>query len=163
VLRGFTSKGDPIVNDPAAWANNGVRRVYDRAQFERAWLRGSEGTVYVIHPSDVPLAPLPELLFEDEVQRVEEAARTDVRCHLLVLLLLATGLKKEEIMGLRLQHVDVSDPEHPAIEVHFPGQAKRRRERRMPLPAEWSEIYGRYLARYRPQEHVLECTVRNLN
>jgi hypothetical protein len=36
-----------------------VRRAYDRAQFERVWLRGSGATVYVIHPPEVPLPPPP--------------------------------------------------------------------------------------------------------
>ncbi len=110
-----------------------------------------------------PTPPLPELLFEDEMQRLEAAAREDVRCHLLVLLLLEAGLKKEELLGLRLRDVDLSDPERPAIEVHFPGQDKRRRERRMGLPAGWTDVYQRYLAKYRPVEHVFECTGRNLN
>jgi hypothetical protein len=60
VIVGFDAAGRPIVNDPAAWTNAAVRRVYDRAQFERVWLRGSDGTVYVIHPPDVPLPALPE-------------------------------------------------------------------------------------------------------
>ena len=60
VIVGFDANGRPIVNDPAAWTNATVRRVYDRAQFERAWLRGSSGTVYVIHPVDVPLPTPPE-------------------------------------------------------------------------------------------------------
>ncbi len=50
VLRGFTKKGNPIVNDPAAARNPGVRRVYKRGQLERAWLTASAGTAYVIHP-----------------------------------------------------------------------------------------------------------------
>ncbi|WIG58126.1 MAG: Site-specific tyrosine recombinase [Ktedonobacterales bacterium] len=110
-----------------------------------------------------PAPPLPELLFEDEVARLEEAASSDVRAQVLVTLLLATGLKKEEVKGLRLAHVDVADPEHPAIEVHFPGQAKRRRERRMELPQQWTAMYERYLERFQPREHVFECTDRNLN
>jgi integrase/recombinase XerD len=110
-----------------------------------------------------PAPPLPELLHEDEIARVEAAAAEDVRCHTLVMLLLATGLKKEEVMGLTLGHVDLSDPEHPAIEVHFPGQAKRRRERRMELPAEWTDVYQRYLQRYQPRDRVFACTDRNLN
>ncbi len=109
-----------------------------------------------------PDPPLPELLFDDEVARLEAAAAEDVRCHLLVMLLLNAGLKKEEVMGLALGHVDVSDPEHPSVEVHFPGQAKRRRERRMALPAAWTSLYERYLERYRPRERVFECTDRNL-
>ena len=110
-----------------------------------------------------PAPPLPDLLHEDEVTQLLAAATEDVRCHTLVLLLLSTGLKKEEVMGLTLGRVDLSDPERPAVEVRFPGQAKRRRERRMELPAEWSDIYQRYLARYQPREHVFECTDRNLN
>ncbi len=48
VLRGFTKTGDPIINDPAASADAGVRTIYKRAQFERAWVRHSGGVVYVI-------------------------------------------------------------------------------------------------------------------
>jgi hypothetical protein len=55
VIAGFDANGNPIVNDPAAWSDASVRRVYDRAQFERVWQRGSGGTVYVIHPPEVPL------------------------------------------------------------------------------------------------------------
>jgi len=59
VIVGFDGAGRPIVNDPAAWSDATVRHVYDRAQFERVWLRGSGGTVYVIHPPEVPLPPTP--------------------------------------------------------------------------------------------------------
>jgi hypothetical protein len=59
VIVGFDAAGNPIVNDPAAWSNATVRRVYDRAQFERVWLRGSAGTVYVIRPPEIPLPPPP--------------------------------------------------------------------------------------------------------
>ncbi|MBC9226107.1 peptidase C39 family protein [Aeromicrobium sp. 636] len=51
VVRGFTATGDVIVNDPAGRTNSQVRRVYDRAQFERAWLKGSGGVTYVIAPT----------------------------------------------------------------------------------------------------------------
>jgi hypothetical protein len=55
VIIGFDETGDPIVNDPAAWSNATVRRIYDRMQFERAWLGGSGGIAYVIHRTDVAL------------------------------------------------------------------------------------------------------------
>ena len=51
VIRGFTSTGRVIANDPAAGSNSTVRRVYSRAQFERAWLEGSGGVTYVIRPT----------------------------------------------------------------------------------------------------------------
>jgi site-specific recombinase XerD len=110
-----------------------------------------------------PAPPLPDLLHDDEVSRLMSAAVEDPRAHALVLLLLSSGLKKEEVMGLGLGHVDLSDAEHPAVEVRFPGQAKRRRERRIELPAEWTAVYQRYIHRYQPRERVFECTDRNLN
>ncbi|ROR92492.1 C39 family peptidase [Nocardioides aurantiacus] len=55
VITGFTANGDVVVNDPAAASNATVRRVYDRAQFERVWQRGSRGTVYVVHDAAHPL------------------------------------------------------------------------------------------------------------
>jgi hypothetical protein len=51
VVVGFTSTGRVIVNDPAASTNAGVRRTYDRAQFEAAWLRRSHGLAYVMRDS----------------------------------------------------------------------------------------------------------------
>ncbi len=57
VIVGFTRSGDVVVNDPAASTRRGVRRTYDRGQFEDAWLkrypsggsmRGSGGVAYVI-------------------------------------------------------------------------------------------------------------------
>jgi hypothetical protein len=66
VIVGFTSSGDVVVNDPAASSRSGVRRTYDRGQFEDAWLkrypsgssmRGSGGMVYVITDDAHPLPP----------------------------------------------------------------------------------------------------------
>ena len=50
---GFTASGDPIVNDPASPSNAAVRHVYRRGQFERNWLRASDGTTYVIKPNHI--------------------------------------------------------------------------------------------------------------
>lgn len=58
VIRGFTAAGNVIVNDPAAPRTGTVRRVYGRAQFERAWRAGSGGTAYVIRTGK-PLPVLP--------------------------------------------------------------------------------------------------------
>jgi hypothetical protein len=55
VIVGFTASGDVLVNDPAAARDEDVQRVYDRAEFERAWLPASGGIVYVMRPASVPL------------------------------------------------------------------------------------------------------------
>ncbi len=51
VVVGFEADGDVVVNDPAGATNGAVRRVYDRAQFERIWIAASGGTAYVIRNS----------------------------------------------------------------------------------------------------------------
>ncbi len=59
VIVGFTATGDVVVNDPAASSSSGVRRTYNRAQLEAAWLGGSGGTAYVIHDDAHPLPASP--------------------------------------------------------------------------------------------------------
>ncbi len=48
VIAGFEADGDVVVNDPAGATDAEVRRVYDRAQFERIWIAASGATAYVI-------------------------------------------------------------------------------------------------------------------
>ena len=55
VIVGFTRSGDVVVNDPAATTRRGVRRTYDRREFENAWLPTSGGTVYVVRDGAHPL------------------------------------------------------------------------------------------------------------
>jgi hypothetical protein len=55
VIRGFTATGDVVTNDPGAPTERSVRRTYRRGDFERAWLQGSGGLVYVIHRDDQSL------------------------------------------------------------------------------------------------------------
>jgi hypothetical protein len=59
VIAGFTPDGDPVMNDPAAVDDAAVRKVFGRAGFESAWLNSSGGTVYIIHPSSMPLPAPP--------------------------------------------------------------------------------------------------------
>jgi hypothetical protein len=59
VIAGFTEDGDVVANDPAARDLSTLRRVYRRDQFERGWLGGSGGVVYVVHPPSVPLPRQP--------------------------------------------------------------------------------------------------------
>jgi len=55
VIVGFTRAGDVVVNDPAAGQSRWVRRVYDRGQFENAWLPRSGGLAYIIRTNEQEL------------------------------------------------------------------------------------------------------------
>ena len=109
-----------------------------------------------------PLPPLPDLLFEDELALLMGAAASDVRCHVLLLLVLEGGLKKEELLALSPDWVDLSDPASPTVAVRLPGQGRPQRDRLIALPAHFTSVYQHYVAIYRPQAAVFECTDRNL-
>jgi hypothetical protein len=51
VIGGFTATGNVIAYDPASDTDAMVRHVYDREQFERAWIPASGGIVYLIRPA----------------------------------------------------------------------------------------------------------------
>jgi site-specific recombinase XerD len=111
-----------------------------------------------------PLPPLPELLFDDEIERLIEASAEDPRSHCLVYLVLHAGLKKEEVMGLKLEHIDLSNQLVPLITIHFPAATgKQHRERRLALPTEFTTILKQYVAKYHPTDELFVCTDRNLN
>jgi hypothetical protein len=58
VIGGFTANGNVIAYDPASDTDALVRHVYDREQFERAWIPASGGIVYVIRTADKNLDSL---------------------------------------------------------------------------------------------------------
>ena len=51
VIGGFDGHGNVIAYDPAHDTDAEVRQVYDREEFERAWIPASGGIVYVIRPA----------------------------------------------------------------------------------------------------------------
>jgi hypothetical protein len=57
VIRGVDPDGNVITNDPAVTSNDEARKTYGRADFERVWLGGSGGIVYVIYPAGKALPP----------------------------------------------------------------------------------------------------------
>jgi hypothetical protein len=62
VIGGFTGDGRVIAYDPASDTNEQVRHVYNREQFERAWIPASGGIVYVIRPLGWQTALVDQLL-----------------------------------------------------------------------------------------------------
>jgi len=63
VIEGFTGDGKQvIVNDPASPLDRDVKHLYDREQFERAWIPASGGIVYVIRPAGWATATVDSLL-----------------------------------------------------------------------------------------------------
>ncbi|MBI4785988.1 MAG: tyrosine-type recombinase/integrase [Chloroflexi bacterium] len=114
-------------------------------------------------------SPLPEILYPDQVaklldaaRQLRDAAKSDARPYLLVTLLLATGIKKNETMSLRLNDIDVSDPKLGVVYIRYDDARKRHKERKLKLPADFADSLARYRQQHQPRDHLFECTARNL-
>jgi integrase/recombinase XerD len=113
--------------------------------------------------------PLPQILYENQVEKLLQATKglmhadkPDARPHLLVTLLLQTGIKKGECMAIQLNDIDTSDPKAPALYIRYSNPKMKHKERKLRLPADFVPILRQYLAEYQPKERLFECTARNL-
>jgi site-specific recombinase XerD len=116
--------------------------------------------------------PLPQILRDDEVERVlavtqalrhpQGDGRPDARPHLLATLLLQTGIKKAECMSIVLNHLDLADPDAPAVWIRYRDPRRRHKERKLLLPTAWLAVLEEYKAQYKIEDALFPCTARNL-
>jgi integrase len=78
-------------------------------------------------------SPLPTPLYDGECERLLVAASSDPRTYLLVLLVLETGLKKAELLSLRVGDFDFSNQYQPELWVRHTGREVFQ-DRRLKLP-----------------------------
>jgi integrase/recombinase XerD len=102
------------------------------------------------------ISPLPLVLTSEEYDAVLLAAdrhrrgsKPDARSYTLVYLLLTTGIKKSETLGLKLEHVELDTPNGPQIFIRNASPANRYKERKLILPDDWIPAYNEYLAQYK--------------
>jgi integrase/recombinase XerD len=137
-----------------------------------AWLKQTQ---VIAEDPAAPIAhipvtsPLPEILYDDQIAKLLDASRallgaakSDARPLLLVTLLLSTGIKKSEVMAIRLSDIDASDPRQAVVYVRYDDAKKRHKERKLKLSPEFATTLPRYLEQYHPKERLFECTARNL-
>ncbi len=65
-------------------------------------------------------------------------------------------------MDIHLNHLDLTDPEHPALWIRYKNARRRREERRIPLPANWVGVLNEYLVQYPSRQRLFPWTGRNL-
>lgn len=115
------------------------------------------------------VSPLPQVLNEDEVNLALAAAdrhrrdsKPDARPFALLDLLLATGIKKSECLGIHLNHIDLSARSGPQVFIRYASPANRYKERRLDLPEDWLGPYNEYLEQYRPVDQLFPWSPRRL-
>jgi site-specific recombinase XerD len=104
-------------------------------------------------------SPLPDILFDEECQKLLAAASADPRSYLLVLLLLDTGMKKEELFDLKLIHFDFSDKYAPELWLKHTGK-KVSKDRKLKLPHEVVPVFYEYVKRYGITDTLFPYTPR---
>lgn len=117
-------------------------------------------------------SPLPTVPDEPALERALVVTRAwregagdrkpDARPHLLLTLLLQTGVKKSEAMAIVPNHIDANDPTRPLLYVRYANPSLRYKERKLELEPEWMGTLDEYLRQYRPHDTLFTCTARNL-
>ena len=147
------------------------RRITSVKSFFR-WL--SKNGVLSIDPAEKVLqrsaiSPLPQVLTEAEYEAVLLAAdrhrrekKPDARSYTLVSLLLSTGIKKSECLGIHMHHIDLDAKNGPHVFIRYASPANRYKERKIDLDVDWITAYSEYLAQYQPVDQVFAWSPRRL-
>lgn len=148
-----------------------ARRITTLKSFFR-WLHSSG--VLLMDPAEKVvqrsvISPLPHVLTDSEIEAVLLAAdryrrqgKPDARPYTLVALLLATGIKKSECLGIHLNHIDLQAPGGPLLFIRYASPVNRYKERKLPLPEEWIPAYQEYCAQYNPIDRLFPWSPRRL-
>ena len=96
------------------------------------------------YPERVNLkTPVP--LFPEEQKRLlATAGNLGDKYFLMVYLMLKLGLTRTELLALKKQHVDVSDPSEPIIYINYGDPRWRHKDRVLKADKEFSETYIQY-------------------
>ncbi len=115
------------------------------------------------------ISPLPQVLTLEETDalmkvamRYRQATPPDARYFTLLGLLLETGIKKSECLGLSPNHIDVDAPGGPTLFVRYASPQHRYKERKIALSGDWIQAYEEYMTQYHPVEQVFPWSQRRL-
>jgi len=114
--------------------------------------------------------PLPDILTDEQIEEVlaaankfrHDAEKPDARACLLITLLLKTGIKKNECMAITLEHIDLSDPDEPALWIRYTDPRYHHKERKLKLDTKWPRVLQEYRAQYQAEQALFPCTSRTL-
>ncbi len=136
------------------------------------WLH--KNSVLVMNPAEKVvqqsvISPLAEVLTKSEVDLLYEAgnhlrkaAKADARSYVLFGLIIETGIKKGECLGIDINHLDVTMETEATLFVRYPNPAYRFKERKISLSQEWVGAYREYLHQYRLSDKLFPWSPRRL-
>ncbi len=107
-------------------------------------------------------APLPDILFDNECDRLLAAASKSPRTYLLVLLLLETGIKTAELVRLQVGDFDFSNKYQPELWVRHDTK-QTFKDRRLKLPMHIADVFSDYVAQYKATDRLFPYNQRFLS
>jgi integrase/recombinase XerD len=106
----------------------------------------------------------PQVLFPDEQERLLEAAKAEnLRTYLIVWLLLKLGLTRAELLALKVDHIDMSDAEHPLVYIFYEDVRWQPKERKLAATAEFGEAFRKFVLEYKPERRLFEMMPQSVN
>lgn len=148
-----------------------ARRITSLKSFFR-WMR--QYGVLLLDPAEKliqrsALSPLPAVLTDQEREAVllaadrdRRKAKPDSRPYALLHLLLSTGIKKSECLGIHLNHIMPDAPGGPMVFIRYSGSANRYKERKLPLPDDWLPAFQEYVSQRNPVDQLFPWSPRRL-
>ena len=115
------------------------------------------------YPEHIPLKT-PQPLFAAEQERLLAAAAEDsARAHAMIWLLLRLGLSRGEVIALRAEHVDLSDPRRPVVYVYYDNPRWAGKERHLAANEQFAAVYSRFLDEYGPTDLLFPVLPQTVN
>lgn len=114
-------------------------------------------------PEHIPLKT-PNPLFENEREAILAAAtREGPRTEVMVMLMLLLGLGRSELLAVKRDHIDLSDPSQPVVYVFYENPRWRGKERKLAAPTEFAAPYQAMLAAEQPTDRLFELLPQTVN
>jgi integrase/recombinase XerD len=114
-------------------------------------------------PDYIPLKT-PHTLFPQEQESMLDAAfEENSRTYLIVYLLMKLGFTRTELLALKVDHVDVSDPDKPIIYIYYEERRWQPKERKLAAGAEFTDAFNKYVAEYKPISRMFNLLPQSIN
>lgn len=114
-------------------------------------------------PDYIPLKT-PHTLFPQEQEALLDAAfEENSRTYLITYLLLKLGFTRTELLALKVDHVDVSEPDKPVVYIYYEEIRWQPKERKLAAGPEFSDAFNKYVAEYKPVARMFNLLPQSIN
>jgi integrase/recombinase XerD len=114
-------------------------------------------------PDHIPLKT-PNPLFDNEQEAMLAAATDDgPRSQVMVMLMLLLGISRGELLAIKRDHIDLSEPARPVVYVFYENPRWRGKERKLSAPPEFTPVYQAFLAEFEPTGLLFEMLPQSVN